>query len=53
MVGGCHIFYNFHGDDSKPIMEHVSLFVSQMGQARTIDLCMINILLSLTRTTFA
>jgi hypothetical protein len=30
-------FYKFSGDDNKSTMEHVSLFLAQMGEANTMD----------------
>ena len=47
-------FQKFSGDDSKSIMEHISMFLAQMGEASTLEYMLIrNFALSLTGTAFA
>ena len=47
-------FYKFSGDDSKSTMEHISMFLAQLGEASAYDFMKIhNFPLSLISTTFA
>jgi len=47
-------FYKFSGDDSRSSMEHISMFLAQMGEASTMDFMNVrHFPLSLTGTAFA
>jgi len=47
-------FYKFSGDNSKSIMEHISMFLAQLGEASAYDFMKVrNFSLSLTSTSFA
>ena len=47
-------FYKFSGDDSRSSMEHISMFLAQMGEASTMDFMNVrHFRLSLTGTAFA
>jgi hypothetical protein len=53
MVGGYLFFYEFSGEDSKTVVEHISLYLSQLGDAGTEDYTRVhNFPLSLLGTAF-
>lgn len=47
-------FYRFNSEDSKSTMEHISLFLAQMGEATTLDFMNVpSFLLSLSAIVFS